>query len=167
MLTFPVFEPLSGSKVIPTMAAIAAQFAYALILKKLKAPDEDDYPPGLKFLDVPFGYFYAHTDRFLAFPIAFAWGVAAFRGMDPGFVSLVWGLEAFGLFALALMLRDGWFRYASFIGLAITVLRLIVFDLSRADTIARALAFIGVGALMLAMNALWIAARKRDAERGK
>jgi hypothetical protein len=53
------------------------------------------------------------------------------------------------------VLRDGQFRLVALLALAACLMRLLVVDMAEADLGLRGLVFVGVGLLMLAMNALY------------
>lgn len=76
-------------------------------------------------------------------------------------LTLLWVLEAFCIFVLAIFLRENQFRIVSMLGLSGCLVRLILFDLGRSDTLTRALVFLGVGILMIIMNSLYNKFRDR------
>ena len=47
------------------------------------------------------------------------------------------------------MRRSGWLRTAGFVAFGVTVGKIFVYDLSNLSAIARALSFLGVGAVLL------------------
>ena len=64
------------------------------------------------------------------------------------------------LFTLGVVLRDSQFRLASLLALGACLLRLVSIDMAQADPVLRGLVFVGVGLLMVGMNA--ISTRFRD-----
>jgi len=70
-------------------------------------------------------------------------------------LTFLWSAETFAIFVLSIVLRQNHFRFVALAGLAVCVLRLIVYDLREADLFIRGLVFIGVGVLMLGMNAVY------------
>ena len=79
-------------------------------------------------------------------------------------LTLLWATQAFVLFGLSALLRDNQFRYLALVGLGGCLLRLVAVDMRQADLGLRGLVFIGVGLLMLAMNALYNRFRSRFEE---
>ncbi len=79
---------------------------------------------------------------------------------DAALLTLLWAAEAFAIFVLGVVLRDNRFRQASLLGLAACLLRLVSLDMAQADPVLRGLVFVGVGLMMVAMNA--ISTRFRD-----
>ncbi|MCP9928500.1 hypothetical protein [Cyanobium sp. CH-040] len=73
---------------------------------------------------------------------------------DRSLLTLLWAAQAFVVFALGLLLREPPFRTLALAGLAACLVRLLWIDMSAADLSLRGLVFVGVGVLMLAMNAL-------------
>ncbi|MGB5136149.1 MAG: hypothetical protein WBN89_13345 [Prochlorococcaceae cyanobacterium] len=73
---------------------------------------------------------------------------------DRSLLTLLWAAQAFVVFALGLLLREPPFRTLALAGLGACLVRLLWIDMSAADLSLRGLVFVGVGVLMLAMNAL-------------
>lgn len=94
-------------------------------------------------------------------PIAVLWAFCVSRVFDSALLTLIWSIEAVAIFALALVLRRPFFRIVSLIGLGACIVRLVFFDLQQADTISRALVFLGMGLLLLGMNVLYIRFKSR------
>jgi uncharacterized membrane protein len=63
-------------------------------------------------------------------------------------------MECFVLFALSLVLGEKQFRLISLTALLACIVRLFFYDLSRTNTITKALVFLGVGIIMIAINSL-------------
>ena len=59
------------------------------------------------------------------------------------------------IFVLSLVLRANQFRYVALIGLGICVVRLLFFDMSQSSILTKALVFVGVGIIMVGINALY------------
>jgi uncharacterized membrane protein len=62
---------------------------------------------------------------------------------------------------LSAVLRETSFRTIALVGLGICLLRLMAIDLAQVDLGLRGIVFIGVGLLMLAMNAIYNRFRAR------
>ena len=90
-------------------------------------------------------------------------GVALFLywRFEAALLTLLWSAEAFVVSALSLVLRERHFRYMALAGLGACVIRLLVFDMAQANLGLRGVVFIGVGLLMLGMNALYNKYRDR------
>lgn len=82
--------------------------------------------------------------------------VAVFFGIryDRSLLTLLWSGLAFAIHLLGALLRERSFRPVALVGLGICLLRLLAVDMAQADLGLRGLVFIGVGLLMVAMNAL-------------
>jgi hypothetical protein len=90
-------------------------------------------------------------------------GIALYlsRRFDHSLLTLLWSLEAFGVFALSALLRETSFRRVALIGLAACLVRLVLIDMAQANLGLRGIVFIGVGLLMLGMNAIYNRFRAR------
>ena len=75
-------------------------------------------------------------------------------GYDRSLLTLLWTGEAFAIYLLGVGLRESQFRHLALIGLGICLLRLLAIDMAQADLGLRGLVFIGVGLLLLALNAI-------------
>ena len=82
--------------------------------------------------------------------------VAVFFGIcyDRSLLTLLCSGLAFAIHLLGALLRERSFRPVALVGLGICLLRLLAVDMAQADLGLRGLVFIGVGLLMVAMNAL-------------
>ncbi len=77
------------------------------------------------------------------------------RRFDSSLLTLLWAAEAFGIYVLSVVLREQQFRNLALLALGGCLLRLLTIDMAQADLGLRGLVFIGVGLLMLAMNAIY------------
>jgi uncharacterized membrane protein len=103
----------------------------------------------------------AAPNRWLYYPmfLAVAWSLA-FR-YDRALLTLLWALQAFVIYLLSAVLRDQQFRWLALLGLGACLVRLVAVDMAQADLGLRGVVFIGVGLLMLAMNAIYNGFRTR------
>ena len=74
---------------------------------------------------------------------------------DRTLLTLLWALEAFVIYGLSAVLRDGQFRSLALAAMGACLVRLVSIDLAQADLGLRGLVFIGVGVLMLGMNTIY------------
>jgi len=90
-------------------------------------------------------------------------GVALFLywRFDRSVLTLLWATEAFVVFGLSAWLRENQFRYVALAGLAACLARLVLIDMAEANLALRGVVFIGVGSLMLGMNAIYNRYRAR------
>ncbi len=90
-------------------------------------------------------------------------GVALFFywRFEAALLTLLWSAEAFVVSALSLVLRESHFRYMALAGFAASVIRLLIIDMAQTNLGLRGVVFIGVGLLMLSMNALYNKYRDR------
>ncbi|MDQ1352330.1 MAG: hypothetical protein QG657_2636, partial [Acidobacteriota bacterium] len=100
-------------------------------------------------------------NRWIYYPYFLCIALFLFWTFSSSLLTLLWVIEAFGIFILGMILKDSQFRYVSLTGLSGCLIRLIFYDLGRSDTITRALVFLGVGILMIIMNSLYNKFRDR------
>ena len=81
--------------------------------------------------------------------------------LDPRTLTFGWSFEAALLFLLAVVWKDTLFKNASFVALAACLVRLLVVDLANSEVLTKAITFLSVGALMVAMNVLYLWSRGR------
>jgi hypothetical protein len=105
-----------------------------------------------------------HRNRALYYPLFLGIALDLASRYDHSLLTLLWATEAFILFGLSALLRENQFRYLALGGLGGCLLRLVAVDMRQADMGLRGLVFIGVGLLMLAMNALYNRFRSRFEE---
>jgi len=100
-------------------------------------------------------------NRWLYYPMFAAVAYYLALRYDRSLLTLLWAAEAFAIYVLSAVLREGQFRVVALLGLGGCLLRLLAIDMAQADLGLRGLVFIGVGLLMLAMNAIYNRFRSR------
>ena len=91
----------------------------------------------------------------ICYPFFIGLALFLFWRFEQVLLTFLWSAETFAIFVLSIVLRQNHFRFVALAGLAVCVLRLIVYDLREADLFIRGLVFIGVGVVMLGMNAVY------------
>ncbi len=87
-------------------------------------------------------------------PMLVGLALAIYWRFDAGLLTLLWSAQAFLVFCMGAWLRNNPLRHLALAGLGLCLLRLLVIDLARADLGLKGVVFVGVGLLLLAMNAL-------------
>lgn len=87
------------------------------------------------------------------YPLFVAVALVLASGYDRALLTLLWTGEAFAIYVLGIVLREPQFRLVALVGLGACLLRLLAIDMAQADLGLRGLVFIGVGLLLLALNA--------------
>jgi len=143
------------------LLTMALQVAYVAASHRLLSPEELARPGGWPLLARIGGPLARQRPRWLLFPL-FA-GVAFYLSQryDHSLLTLLWAAEAFVIYVLSAVLRDNQFRSVALLGLAACPLRLVAIDMAESDLGQRGLVFLGVGVLMLAMNAIYSRFRER------
>ena len=147
---------------LATAATVALLFVYAAVaFNQLPLAAEDAYwPPWLAPLAALRQLTLPVLVPLLLYPAFVALMLLLVQSFDQSVLTVLLMLEVMAAFIGSLLLRRQDLRYASLIGMAICFVRLIAHDLSQSNTITRAVVFILMGLLLLAMNALY--ARFKD-----
>lgn len=141
--------------------SIVLQFGFLIFIHKEPLFDNLLFPPALQFLQKfppkikPFRY------AVLAYPFFVSIALYLYWTFPASWLTLLWVLECFLIFALGVLLRQDHFRYTAMVGIAANIGRLIWVDLASSSTLVSALVFVGVGILMLGMHSIYIAFQKR------
>jgi hypothetical protein len=96
-------------------------------------------------------------DRAATICYPFFAGLALFLAwrFEQTLLTFLWASEVFAIFILSITLQKNHFRLVALGGMAACLVRLVVYDMQEADLFVRGLVFVGVGGLMLAMNAVY------------
>ncbi len=89
------------------------------------------------------------------------------ESFDRSVLTVLLMLEVVAVFGTSLLLRRQDMRYVALAGMAATLVRLAVVDLSRSGTVTRAVVFIFVGLLLLGLHALYARFKTRFAGAGE
>jgi hypothetical protein len=146
-----------------SLVAIALQVAYVAWAHRRLVLDGVQTPAPLHALGRLGGIIAARRNLYVYYPL-FA-GVALFLywRFDRSVLTLLWAAEAFVVFGLSAWMRENQFRYVALAGLAACLVRLVLIDMAEANLALRGVVFIGVGSLMLGMNAIYNRYRTRFA----
>lgn len=137
--------------------AISLAIAYVVLSHRwlrLEAAEWPRAPWGLGLLDQLAAAVDRATEPMLYYPLFLAVAVVLVNHFDHSLLTLLWATEAFGIYVPSVILRDGQFRAVALIGLGTCLWRLVAVDMVQADLTTRGVVFVGVGLLMLAMNAI-------------
>jgi hypothetical protein len=137
------------------LMAIAAQLAYLFIAYRRLALEKVGFQPGLQPLERLSATLSADRAATICYP--FFAGLALFLAwrFEQTLLTFLWTLEVFAIFILSIVFRQNHFRLIALAGMAACLFRLVVYDMQEADLLTRGLVFVGVGGLMLAMNAVY------------
>ena len=148
------FPPVSGAAQAAGVVAIALQTAFVVASHRWLDPDRLAQPGGWPPL-VWIGERVAQRPNlWLYYPLFVAVALVLASGYDRALLTLLWAGEAFAVYVLGVVLREPQFRLVALAGLGACLLRLLAVDMAQADLGLRGLVFIGVGLLLLALNAI-------------
>lgn len=141
--------------------AIALQILYIIMSHKRLALAGLRYPDGLAVLGTLGQRITARRNLWVYYPFFAGVALFLFWRFDRSVLTLLWAAEAFAVFVLSAVLRENQFRHAALAGLGACLFRLVLIDMAEANLGMRGLVFMGVGLLMLGMNAIYNRYRAR------
>lgn len=137
------------------LVAIGLQLAYVVASHRWLDLEQLHQPGGLAPLAWIGQRIAHHRNLWLYYPLFAAVAYYLAVRYDRSLLTLLWTVEAFTIYVLSAVLREAQFRVVALLGLGACLLRLLAIDMAQADLGLRGLVFIGVGLLMLAMNAIY------------
>ena len=143
------------------LVAIGLQTLFIVASHRWLDPQDLCNPGGLSLLGWLGRRIAARRNPWLYYPLFAAVAYVLFLRYDHSLLTLFWAAEAFTVFLLGVLLREKGFRTLALVGLGAVQLRLVAIDMAQSDLGIRGLVFIGVGLLMLGMNAIESRFRRR------
>jgi hypothetical protein len=143
------------------LLAIGLQGLFLLASSRWLRPEALRAPGGLPLLAAIGSPVARQPHRWLGYPLFLAVALYLACRYDRALLTLLWALLAFCIYILSAVLRDNQFRTVALLATGACLLRLVAVDMAQADLTLRGLVFVGVGLLMLAMNALYTRFRER------
>jgi hypothetical protein len=143
------------------LLAIALQGLFLLVATRWLRPEALRAPGGLPLLaaiGIPVS---RQPHRWLGYPLFLAVALYLASRYDRAVLTLLWALLAFAIYILSAVLRDNQFRAVALLATGACMVRLVAVDMAQADLTLRGVVFVGVGLLMLAMNAFYNRFRER------
>jgi len=142
-------------------AAVVLQFFHVIYFFKKSDLSTAVFPGPLAFLGWIRTLIEKKKNLWIYYPYFASIALFLYWSFDRSVLTLLWVAESFALFILSLAVMENHFRVISQIGLGLCLVRLIFFDLAQSGTLMRAVVFVGVGGMMLVMNALYNKYRDR------
>ncbi|MEI7488987.1 MAG: hypothetical protein WCJ72_16580, partial [Chryseobacterium sp.] len=93
--------------------------------------------------------------RFFLYPLSVSVAFFLFWSFDKTILSLLWIIECFLLFLISIVMREPQFRVVSMVGVGVVFMRIVFYDLTGKDFFVKAIVFILVGVILIAMNAIY------------
>ena len=137
------------------LVAVAIQLSYLFVAYHRLKLEQVRFQPELNRLDHLSQYLGKNLAATICYP--FFAGLALFLAwrFEQAILTFLWASETFAIFVLSIVLRQNHFRLVALAGLAACLFRLLVYDMHETELFIRGVVFIGVGLLMLAMNAVY------------
>jgi type IV secretory pathway VirB2 component (pilin)/cell division protein FtsB len=144
-----------------SLVAIGLQVAYAAWANRRLVLQALETPAPVRVLGRVATRVAARRNLYLYYPLFAGIALFLYWRFDRSVLTLLWAAEAFVVFAMSAWLRENQFRYVALAGLGACLVRLVLVDMAEANLALRGVVFIGVGLLMLAMNAIYNRYRTR------
>ncbi len=93
--------------------------------------------------------------KILLYPLFASIAFFLYWSFDKTVLSLLWVVECFVLFLISIAMREPQFRVISMLGIGLVFLRIIFYDLTSKDFFIKAIVFISVGVILIAMNTIY------------
>jgi hypothetical protein len=157
-LTSPLVTPsfsVFGRTWIFSLAAIIIQFAYIIYFYKKADMESVTFPLSFNWMVRLCAFTDKRKNLLIYYPLFISIALFLIWSFDRSILTLLISLEFFLIFVISIILRENHFRYLSLFGLVVCVIRLVVYDLASSNIFIKAIVCIGVGALLLGMNALY------------
>ncbi len=148
------FPPADGQGQLAGLLAIALQTAFVVASRRWLDLERLSEPGGWPVLGWIGRQVARGTNRWLCYPLFVSVAFVLASGYDRSLLTLLWTGEACAIYLLGVVLRERQFRRLGLIALGACLLRLLAIDMAQADLGLRGLVFIGVGLLLLALNAI-------------
>ncbi len=148
------FPPVTGTAQAAGVVAIALQTAFVVASHRWLDLERLAHPGGWPALVWIGARVAQRRNLWLYYPLFVAVALVLAGGYDRALLTLLWTGEAFAIYLLGVVLREPQFRLVALVGLGGCLLRLLAIDMAQADLGLRGLVFIGVGLLLLALNAI-------------
>lgn len=146
---------------IMSLFAIVLQIIYVAISHTRLVLSGISFPKGLGALNDLGARVSARRNLWVYYPFFASLALFLFWRFDRSVLTLLWSAEAFVVFVLSALLRENQFRYVALVGLGACLVRLVLIDMVEANLGLRGTVFVGVGLLMLGMNAIYNRYRTR------
>lgn len=141
--------------------AIVIQFIYIVMFYKYGTLGLIELPLPVKFLKGIIGFVERHRNLAVYYPFFISIAIFVYKTFSGTLHTLLWVLEAFGIFIVSVVLKENHFRYLSMGVLAVCMGRLLIYDLAQSGTVVKGIVFVCIGLLMLGMNVLYNKYRDR------
>lgn len=135
---------------------VILQFIYLAVFYPHRKLNNLQYPPLINWVFTKLtAAIRFKTNWWIFYPLFIAVAIFLYWTFDKSILTLLWVVECFAIFVLSLVVREHHFRYLAMAGLVFCIGRLMRYDLRQASTLARAIVFVGVGAIMLVINTVY------------
>jgi len=140
---------------IMSAAAIILQFIYLALFHFTHESDEISLPDKLLNLEQTIKKLMSGKNIFLYYPVFASVLFFFIWSFNGAVLTALISFEALLILVLSILIKEDSFRYTALMGIIVSIIRLIFFDLRESDIFIKAVAFIIVSIIMLLMNVLY------------
>jgi hypothetical protein len=140
------------------LMAMLGQTAFMIVAHKNRSSFQNvdlQWPQGIESLNSAKVFVVRTEVKTLLYPLFAAVGFFLYWSFDKTLLSLLWVIECFVLFLISILMRESQFRMVSMVGIGLVFLRIVTYDLNGSDFLIKALVFIAVGLILIAMNTIY------------
>jgi len=137
------------------LVGISIQVVYLVFIHQSKFLDNVIFYKPISFLTVLTNNISKNLNKWIYYPFFIALTLFIYFSAAKIYLTLLLVFECFGIFSLSILLKENHFRMIAMTGLALSLIRLLVYDLSNSETLTKAFVFLGIGVLMLGINSMY------------
>lgn len=138
-----------------SVLAIFIQFGYIVFFYKKGDIAAVQLPRPLLWLEHFTRVVEKRKNLWIYYPIFTSIALFLIWSFDASILTLLLSAECFFIFVISIILKESHFRYLSLAGLGLCMIRLAFYDLAAQNILTKAIVCIGVGLLLIGMNALY------------
>jgi|GEM_PF-4241155 len=137
------------------VCAIFAQFIYLVIFHVMGGLKDIETPASLKFLKSISKVINIKPNLWIYFPLFISIGLFIYFSFPRSILALLYGIEAFSIFLLSVILRENTFKYISYFGIIGSGVLLIFYNLPHKNMLNISIVCIGISLIMFGMHAIY------------
>lgn len=140
---------------IMSALGIFLQFLYLVFFHFSHKSDKISFPVKLLGLEKIINKLVSGENIFLYYPVFLSVLFFLIWSFSGAVLTALISLEALLILVLSIVIKEDSFRYTALVGILVSVIRLVFFDLRESEIFVKAIAFIFVAVIMLIMNVLY------------
>ena len=141
--------------------AILLQYIYIIIFHRITLLKTIEFPTLLNPLSEWAECIRKEKALWLFYPFFICIALFLYWSFRKSLLTLLCVSECLFIFIISLIYKKSHFHYFSLVGLTLCIIRLVFYDLVKAETLTRALVFLSIGIIMLVMNSIYTKYKER------